>query len=425
MSLTQLAQSIKINPKKEIGPDSQAFVSAILRIDEMIGLTEIKEQLTEHLKHAIKQLERGENTNRFHNIIITGGPGRGKTQLATRIGEAFTAMGFFLKANKQPSSDKKSNVSIPIEEYIQIMNSFKKMMASNRDLYKFKRPNLEMKRRRKIGKALANACIHNAIFKGIPFLSVGSRKIIRDITNGKYNRTNDLPPECEMNELIEFIEKEPPTVNEVGQCKVYSKGDLVGQYVGHTAPKTLEKLTECIGGVFILDEAYSLLNVTDKNNDKVCSFGLEALNTMNQFISEHVGEMMIILCGYKELIKALYDVQKGLCRRFNWIYNITDYSEKELTTIFFSKLPPRLQSQEEVLIQKLHSMFEGYKLPNQVGDIENLALITEVKFDNDPDNPTKLKLKHVEIAFEDMIKRQKEQGSETKDDDKYTKHIYM
>jgi hypothetical protein len=393
----------------------------------MIGLTEIKEKLAEHFRHAMKQLKRGENTSRFHNIIITGGPGRGKTQLATRIGEAFTAMGFFLGTPKpeKSSEDKKTNITMPIEEYIRIMSSFKKMYASSKSLYKFRKPFYEMRRRRKIGRALANACIHNAIFKGIPFLSVGSKKIIRDITNGKYHRNDDLPPECDMDGLLDFIERDDPKVQAVGQCKVYSKGDLVGQYVGHTAPKTLEKLEECLGGVFILDEAYSLLNVTDKNNDKVCSFGLESLNTMNQFISEHVGEMMIILCGYKELIKALYDVQKGLYRRFNWIYNITDYSAKELTTIFFSKLPPRLRTEEEVLHEKFISILGDYKLPNQVGDIENLALITEIKFDNDLEDPEKLQLKHIKIAFEDMVSRQKEQGNETKETNKHIEHIYM
>lgn len=406
MSLKELADSIIIDPEHFIGPSSESFVKSIRRIDEMIGLASIKIRIAKRLRNAMKTIERGQKANGFDNIIITGGPGRGKTQLATLIGEAYTALDYF----RTPEDKSDINISVPLDEYVKIMMAFNRMCAPKKKLYKYKNKFREQSRRRKVGIALANSCIHKAIFGSLPFLVEGSRKIISDVIDGKYDRSDECPVTDDMENVVKITAIPKKLV--MGKCKVFSKGDVVGQYVGQTAPKMIKGLNECLGGVFILDEAYGLLNITKGGGDqRVCSFGIEALNTMNQYASEHEGQLMIILCGYKQLVGALYDVQEGLSRRFGTVFNIDDYDALELVTIYFSKLPPFLRSSDEsFLILEVTKLFEGYKFPNQAGDIKNLSKETEVEFDNDKKNPTHLQIEHVSKAFDEIKRQHKEQG---------------
>lgn len=110
---------------------------------------------------------------------------------------------------------------------------------------------------------------------------------------------------------------------------IVSRADLVGEYQGHSAVKTLNLLKANLGKVVFIDEAYSLIN-GDRDN-----FGQEALTTLNQFMSEHPSEIVIIFAGYKELMKkTIFEAQPGLRRRCAWVFEITGYTPSSLSKIF-------------------------------------------------------------------------------------------
>jgi SpoVK/Ycf46/Vps4 family AAA+-type ATPase len=119
-----------------------------------------------------------------------------------------------------------------------------------------------------------------------------------------------------------------------GVFKKVTRSDLVAGYLGQTAIKTKKMITECLGGCLFIDEAYSLAN--DYEGD---SYSRECLDTLCEALSDHKGELMVIIAGYEdELNSTFFKANKGLNSRFLWRFNIEDYSAKELMDIFIKKV---------------------------------------------------------------------------------------
>lgn len=410
--LKSLAKSIQVDPTATAGHRSQLFVDSILELDSMIGLEKIKLQLTKHIQHAIKQIERGMNRRGYHNIILTGSQGRGKSELAVRIGKIFSAMCYFTPPDAE--DDDAPSVQVDRKELISIMNYFRTNLKNlNIRGYTNKYRLARFQRKRKILKRLSAAMIHRTYYS-IPGIIPFSNNTIRKILNGHYDENEYLPNKYNINDLLNKKNVSP----KIGPCKVFNKGDLVGKYVGHTAPKTLEALKSVKGGCMVLDEAYSLLNTTDH----VCTFGIEALNTINQFLSEHPHDQMVIFCGYRDMIQGLYENQRGLYRRFNWVYHIDDYSAKELATIFISKIPEQIPT--KLKIDDLEKIFKDHfpLFKNSAGDIVNLCNYAEIEMDFMNDHT--LTVEHV-IAGIKILQEKKiaqEDDQETKIN---TNHMYL
>lgn len=107
--------------------------------------------------------------------------------------------------------------------------------------------------------------------------------------------------------------------------------DLIDKYVGHTAKLTESMLNSCKGGVIFIDEAYSLA----PRNIEQDSFAKEAIDFLNQYLSEHKDDICCIIAGYeKELKETLFKMNTGLERRFPWKFIIEDYTSSELLEIF-------------------------------------------------------------------------------------------
>ena len=116
--------------------------------------------------------------------------------------------------------------------------------------------------------------------------------------------------------------------------KKVTRDDLIAGYLGQTAIKTKDIIKECIGGVLFIDEVYSLGNAENKD-----SFSKECIDTLCEALSDHKGELMCIVAGYKEEIKeCFFKVNDGLESRFPWQYNIIEYSADELLKIFHMKV---------------------------------------------------------------------------------------
>lgn len=125
----------------------------------------------------------------------------------------------------------------------------------------------------------------------------------------------------------------PDNKNTMGLFKIVGREDFVSGFLGQTAPKTEKLLTESLGKVLFIDEAYALVN------DDRDSYGKEALVVLNRFMTEHSEELIVIFAGYKELMEqTIFKYQPGLRSRCTWAFEIEGYSQKGLATIFTQQL---------------------------------------------------------------------------------------
>ena len=125
-------------------------------------------------------------------------------------------------------------------------------------------------------------------------------------------------------------------VIENGKIVHGDRANMIGEYVGDTAPKTKALLNSALGGVLFIDEAYQLGHAADGNR---CPFAYECINTITQFITEHEGEIVIILAGYERDVKENFFAQNdGLTRRFPWSYTLTKATPEQLYEIFKSQM---------------------------------------------------------------------------------------
>lgn len=112
-----------------------------------------------------------------------------------------------------------------------------------------------------------------------------------------------------------------------GQLVEVSRGDLVGKYVGHTAPLTMQVIKSALGGVLFIDEAYSLYRGKDD------SFGLEAIDTLVKGMEDNREDLIVILAGYTKEMETFLTANSGLQSRFPNIIEFPDYSGEELAQI--------------------------------------------------------------------------------------------
>ena len=127
-----------------------------------------------------------------------------------------------------------------------------------------------------------------------------------------------------------------------GHLLTVTRDDLVGQYIGHTAPKTKEVLKRAMGGVLFIDEAYYLYK-PDNERD----YGSEAIEILLQVMENQRDDLVVILAGYKEPMDKFYESNPGLSSRIANHIDFPDYTVDELLQI--SKL--MLEDQQYQLTQ--------------------------------------------------------------------------
>lgn len=113
-----------------------------------------------------------------------------------------------------------------------------------------------------------------------------------------------------------------------GHLVTVTRDDLVGQYIGHTAPKTKEVLKRAMGGVLFIDEAYYLYK-PDNERD----YGAEAIEILLQVMENQRDDLVIIFAGYKERMDNFYESNPGLSSRVANHVDFPDYTPDELLTI--------------------------------------------------------------------------------------------
>ncbi len=113
-----------------------------------------------------------------------------------------------------------------------------------------------------------------------------------------------------------------------GHLVVATRDDLVGQYVGHTAPKTKEVLQKAVGGVLFIDEAYYLYRAENERD-----YGQEAIEILLQFMENRRDDVIVILAGYKERMDTFFHSNPGMHSRIAHHLDFPDYSLDELMEI--------------------------------------------------------------------------------------------
>jgi probable Rubsico expression protein CbbX len=113
-----------------------------------------------------------------------------------------------------------------------------------------------------------------------------------------------------------------------GHLLTVTRDDLVGQYIGHTAPKTKEVLKKAMGGVLFIDEAYYLYKPGNERD-----YGSEAIEILLQVMENQRDELVVILAGYKEPMDKFYESNPGLSSRIANHIDFPDYSVDELLQI--------------------------------------------------------------------------------------------
>ena len=135
-----------------------------------------------------------------------------------------------------------------------------------------------------------------------------------------------------------------------GHLITVTRDDLVGQYIGHTAPKTKEVLKRAMGGVLFIDEAYYLYK-PDNERD----YGAEAIEILLQVMENQREDLVIIFAGYKDRMDSFYASNPGLSSRVANHIDFPDYTSDELLQIarlMLEEQQYRMTSEaEELLLQ--------------------------------------------------------------------------
>jgi probable Rubsico expression protein CbbX len=113
-----------------------------------------------------------------------------------------------------------------------------------------------------------------------------------------------------------------------GHLVAVTRDDLVGQYIGHTAPKTKEVLKKAMGGVLFIDEAYYLYRPENERD-----YGQEAIEILLQVMENQRDDLVVILAGYKDRMDTFFQSNPGLSSRIAHHLDFPDYSHDELLQI--------------------------------------------------------------------------------------------
>lgn len=136
-----------------------------------------------------------------------------------------------------------------------------------------------------------------------------------------------------------------------GHLLSVSREDLVGQYVGHTAPKTREAIKRAMGGVLFIDEAYHLYRLDNERD-----YGQETVELLLQAMENDRHDLVVIMAGYKDRMERFFGDVPGISSRIAHHIDFPDYSVAELSAI--AKL--MLADQGYRLSEDAEEAFSGY-----------------------------------------------------------------
>ena len=135
---------------------------------------------------------------------------------------------------------------------------------------------------------------------------------------------------------------------------------LIGKYIGETAPKTLAKINDAMGGVLFIDEAYSLTGGTIINGGTT-SYGEEAIAVLLKEMEDRRGQFCAILAGYRNEMVKMISTNPGLESRIQFTLEFPDYTREELGLIAHSFLEKKGYSIDDAALNRLLDIMEYFR----------------------------------------------------------------
>jgi len=173
-----------------------------------------------------------------------------------------------------------------------------------------------------------------------------------------------------------------------GQLVEVDRSGLVAGYVGQTAIKTQEKISQAMGGVLFIDEAYALSQKDD-------AFGQEAIDTILKAMEDNRDDFVVIVAGYTEPMEVFINSNPGLKSRFNKYIEFEDYSIDDLEKIFMmncKKYDYVLEEDvekhvRELIVQRKMERSENYANAREVRNLFEEIITNQAKRVADLENP--------------------------------------
>ena len=131
-----------------------------------------------------------------------------------------------------------------------------------------------------------------------------------------------------------------------GHLVACTRDDLVGEFIGHTAPKTREMIKKAMGGVLFIDEAYFLYRPENERD-----YGKEAIEILLQAMEDHRDDFVVILAGYEKEMGKFFGANPGMASRVAHHIDFPDYDDEEL-----------VQIADRMLVTMQYQLSEGAKI---------------------------------------------------------------
>ncbi len=361
----------------------QLLVSSLEELNNLIGNDKLKDAVATQVAHLILMKRRAmenpeiKEDNVMMNTVLYGPPGVGKTIIGTKLAKIWYSLGY-LKTRRINTQNKNEFGSTIKDLFGSTGNETSSI--DNSTMFAFMMMFIVI-----LLILISLGWSFYVRFGGFgTFLAIGLIILIIVIfgvyISNSMNTTSEEPnftvDTTSNSNFVQSFVSDIPSDDQI--VKIAKRADLVGKFVGWTDKTTLELLHDSLGKVLFIDEAYDLVH------DMHDSFGMEALNTINQFLSEHPNEIIIIFAGYKDLMEAgIFSVQPGLKRRCMWQFDCNGYTPDELFQIFKMQLNKKgwkISDEQEVL-----KLFRENKdsFPAYGGDCERLSFFSGLEHSRD------------------------------------------